>query len=249
MKGLFIGINYQGQANSLGGCVQDSIHMYHLLKKKYGKKMKYVLLNDQQTNKKRTPTKKNIIYWLKWLIACKGRAFLSYSGHGGSQWDDNHDEVDGKDETIVPLDYHKVGILKDDDLHHILRKMPKQTKLTCVFDCCHSGTILDLTNNYIKKKDTFQYTKFHRKQDIMGRVVCISGCRDPEYSWETYQEKKIQGALTYSFLKTCKLFQKKKVTFEKFLRVMFSILRQQNNKQNPQISSSYPFSFKEIFVF
>ena len=33
--------------------------------------------------------------------------FMHYSGHGGSMRDDNGDEKDGMDETLVPLDYQR----------------------------------------------------------------------------------------------------------------------------------------------
>ncbi len=33
--------------------------------------------------------------------------FMHYSGHGGNMRDDNGDEKDGMDETLVPLDYQR----------------------------------------------------------------------------------------------------------------------------------------------
>jgi hypothetical protein len=66
--------------------------------------------------------------------------------------DDDGDEADGYDETLVPVDYHEAGMIRDDDLFDILIK-PMKDDVYCVFlmDCCHSGTVLDLP--YLFKAD------------------------------------------------------------------------------------------------
>jgi hypothetical protein len=85
---------------------------------------------------------------MKWLV--KGAEkddslFLHYSGHGGQLEDSTGDEEDGYDETIMPLDFQKNGQIIDDDLHNILVEPLKAgVRLTLIFDCCHSGTVLDL---------------------------------------------------------------------------------------------------------
>jgi len=54
-------------------------------------------------------------------------------------------EVDGQDETIIPIDYEKAGQIVDDDLHEILvAGLPKGVRLTAIMDCCHSGSVFDL---------------------------------------------------------------------------------------------------------
>ena len=43
------------------------------------------------------------------------------------------------------MDYQKSGMIRDDDLYDIIVKpLPKGCHLVCLFDCCHSGTVLDL---------------------------------------------------------------------------------------------------------
>jgi hypothetical protein len=70
---------------------------------------------------------------------------FALKGHGAYLKDDNNDEADGYDETLIPLDYEKSGQIRDDDL---LRKLVLPMKagvfVTSVMDCCHSGTVLDL---------------------------------------------------------------------------------------------------------
>jgi hypothetical protein len=69
-----------------------------------------------------------------------------YTGHGGKMRDnDRGEEADGYDETLIPVDYQKEGQIRDDDLYDILIKpLKKGIHLTCLMDCCHSGTVLDL---------------------------------------------------------------------------------------------------------
>ena len=57
---------------------------------------------------------------------------------------------DGYDETLVPLDYASAGQIRDDDLFQkLVCAMPKGVTMTCIFDCCHSGTVLDLPYVFI----------------------------------------------------------------------------------------------------
>lgn len=52
---------------------------------------------------------------------------------------------DGYDETLVPLDYDQAGQIRDDDLlRELVCKMPAGVTMTCLYDCCHSGSVLDL---------------------------------------------------------------------------------------------------------
>lgn len=75
-----------------------------------------------------------------------------YSGHGQQIFDDNGDEVDGKDEALVPYDawvrytfnYKGENHLRDDELGTILanfrNKLGKTGQLMVVLDSCHSGS-------------------------------------------------------------------------------------------------------------
>eukprot|EP00961_Rhodomonas_salina_P243011 3283520-Rhodomonas_salina.1 len=48
----------------------------------------------------------------RWLVSdarAGDNLFMHYSGHGGSMPDDNGDEEDGMDETMVPVDYQRCG--------------------------------------------------------------------------------------------------------------------------------------------
>jgi hypothetical protein len=88
-------------------------------------------------------TKAAIINGFKWLIkgAKKGDVLIFfYSGHGSQVANVNGDELDGKDETIVPHDYLSAGMLKDDDFRAMLTGLPAGVNLDIIFDSCHAGT-------------------------------------------------------------------------------------------------------------
>ncbi|KAF8338331.1 peptidase C14, caspase domain-containing protein, partial [Amanita rubescens] len=152
-KALCIGINYIGQENQLGGCINDALNMRNFLCRHYGYKMEdIVLLRDDSQNPKELPTKDNMLRAMQWLVSDprpNDSLFFHYSGHGGQTQDLNGDEDDGFDEVIYPVDYKKRGHIVDDDLHEIMVKpLPPGCRLTAIFDSCHSGTALDLPYVY-----------------------------------------------------------------------------------------------------
>ncbi|KAG5182207.1 caspase domain-containing protein [Tribonema minus] len=147
-RSLLIGINYRGQRNELRGCHNDVFAM-----KRYITSQGFtetadtmcVLVDDGRHS---SPTCATIVAGFRWLVdgARAGDSlFFHYSGHGGSVPDDNGDEADGMDETILPLDYLTAGQIRDDDIYKLLVKpLPHGVEFTIVMDCCHSGTIIDL---------------------------------------------------------------------------------------------------------
>ncbi|KAI8815245.1 peptidase C14, caspase domain-containing protein [Cladochytrium replicatum] len=149
-RALFIGINYVGTKAELKGCVNDvkNVHAF-VTKQPY---QEALILTDDQQDPSKIPTRANILNAFRWLIAGAqpGDAFfLHYSGHGAYQQDPQGDEVDGSDETIVPLDYESAGMIVDDDMHQILvGNLPAGSCFTAIFDCCHSGSVMDLPYTY-----------------------------------------------------------------------------------------------------
>jgi len=85
------------------------------------------------------------VHWLVSDVLAGDHLFFLFSGHGGQKEDQNGDEEDGYDETILPCDHRTAGIIIDDDLHDwLVKRIPVGAKLTALMDCCHSGTGLDL---------------------------------------------------------------------------------------------------------
>lgn len=151
-RALLIGINYYGQSGELAGCVNDVKMMKRAITQRGfsdAKQNMRVLTDDRDSGQTDgQPTTENIVAGMEWLVqgAKSGDSlFLHYSGHGGSVPDENGDEEDGKDETLIPTDYQSKGQLTDDTVFGLLvAPLPEGASLVCIFDCCHSGTILDL---------------------------------------------------------------------------------------------------------
>ena len=72
--------------------------------------------------------------------------YFHFSGHGQQVPDDNGDETDGYDETIVPSDYISTtdggNNIRDDELVELLEKLSEKqpANVTISFDSCYSGT-------------------------------------------------------------------------------------------------------------
>lgn len=96
------------------------------------------------------PTKQNIRSALRWLVQdCQPGDSLvfHYSGHGAQVRDRDGDEIDGLDESLLPVDYETEGRILDDEINAtIVRPLPHGVILHAIVDTCFSGTLLDLPN-------------------------------------------------------------------------------------------------------
>jgi hypothetical protein len=150
-KALFVGINYTGSEAELRGCINDVKNISRLVCQQFGFR-NCLFLTDDQADPNLLPTYHNIIEAMKWLVpgAQPGDSlFFHYSGHGGTATDEDGDELDGFDETILPVDYKTSGQILDDEIYdNLVSPLPQGCRLTAIFDSCHSGTILDLPYTY-----------------------------------------------------------------------------------------------------
>jgi len=152
-RALLVGINYVKTPNELSGCQNDVQQMLSFFASKgyTDTECVKVLMDDGEHE---SPTKDNMVSAMKWLV--KGAKagdtlFFHYSGHGTSVKDTSGDEADGQDEALVPLDFQKSGMLTDDETHAVLvDHVPEGASLTCVCDCCHSGSAMDLPYMYTR---------------------------------------------------------------------------------------------------
>ncbi|KAJ1971796.1 Ca(2+)-dependent cysteine protease, partial [Dimargaris verticillata] len=107
-----------------------------------------VVLTDDARDPQSQPTRANIIRGMNWLVSDarpNDSFFFHFSGHGSQVKDTSGDEIDGYDETILPVDYKYAGQIVDDEMNAIMvRRLPQGARLTAIFDSCHSGTALDL---------------------------------------------------------------------------------------------------------
>merc|ERR1711908_181630 len=117
--------------------------MYNILLQEGWPAENIMVLRDNGTDY--SADKAWILWALKKMVDDAGDGdvcFLHYSGHGGQTADAGGSEIDGMDEFICPSDG---GIITDDELKGIVEGLYyKNCVLFGLFDCCHSGTMLDL---------------------------------------------------------------------------------------------------------
>jgi len=145
-RSVLVGINYVGSSHQLAGCHNDVKAIQRFLSGQGFSVYNQRVLMDDGIHER--PTKANLMDAMAWLVdgAAPGDSlWFSYSGHGTLIRDTDGDERDGKDEAIVPVDYERVGMFRDDDLAQCLvAPLQAGVSLTCLMDCCHSGSVLDL---------------------------------------------------------------------------------------------------------
>jgi hypothetical protein len=58
------------------------------------------------------------------------------------------------DDTIVPVDYEQCGQIDSDVLHkQLVTPLHSSCQLHCIFDCCHSGSAIELPYVYRTDED------------------------------------------------------------------------------------------------
>lgn len=199
-RSLHIGINYTGKSYELRGCVNDATQLTAKFKA-----MGYstrTMTDTKGTRLEDLPTRQNIIKAISLIVESSGpndTVFISYSGHGVLKRDVSGDEASGFDSSICPVDMDSSGVIIDDDLYTLVDKGCKGLKTVGLFDCCHSGTILDLRFNYDPINKHYIDDKVHKitKSD----VILFSGCGDSQTSADAYIDGAFCGVLTWSFLR------------------------------------------------
>ncbi len=144
-RALLVGIDKYQYINPLIGSKNDARAMAKFIKSEWGYKQSQIkILTDEQA------TAKGILRAFdNWLIRGSKRGdnvLFFYSGHGTYVIDDNdHDETDGVDEALCPVDSRKTSrgkanLIRDDEINQRLKKL-RGRKVLVIVDACHSGTI------------------------------------------------------------------------------------------------------------
>lgn len=201
-RAVLIGINYFGTSAELAGCINDIYDIETYLR---GLGFtEFTILKDNANDPEHkfadSPTRANIVAAMKAAIAATKAGdclYIHYSGHGSHSQDVSGDEQDGEDECICPVDYNSTDMIYDDELNDILvNDLIVGAKLRAVFDCCHSGTSLDLPIRWVVGTNFSIESNEIEPKDIMY----ISGCRDHETSSDASFANRPNGALTWAFL-------------------------------------------------
>jgi hypothetical protein len=201
---LLIGSNYRNIPNArLYGCINDIINIKNMLIDAYDyTNSNIIVLRDDKPNL--LPTRANIINNLTKVInesANYEELWIHYSGHGSQYVDDNFDEIDDKDEVIVPCDFQTEGFITDDVIFNIIKN--SKCKTIIVMDCCNSASVCDLQWSFEKNETTFVKNMNTNREITNPNIFMISGCKDYQYSNDIYDTENNEscGALTSTFIK------------------------------------------------
>lgn len=200
-KAVLFGLNYDYDPSArLNGCINDVKNVATFLRKEG---MSCDVHTDDTVANRRFTTAQGIINRLQLLaresITRRLRlVWIHFSGHGTQIRDFNGDEKDGMDECIVPSDYKTGGVISDDVINSILARFNPATRIICVFDCCHSGTICDAKFSWERRVARMENNNCR----IRAKTITISGCLDRQYSVETWDSKRrmLAGAMTSELL-------------------------------------------------
>lgn len=233
---LLIGINYVGTDFPLQGCWNDVINMKnYLISKGYLEENIEVMTDQPQFEGTQFfPRRDHIINAMNRFINKSqqnySELFLHYSGHGGFLRDRNGEELDGRDECIFPVD---LNMIADDELRMILvDRLPANIKLRCVFDCCNSGTGIDLNYRYVPFVGTYRENRGVEGKD----VISVSGSRDDQYSYDAVIDNVPQGALTATLLKLLKNPPIANWKWYDFIKILQYQIQTDGFPQIPQLS-------------
>lgn len=173
--------------------------------------------------------------------------WIHYSGHGSYIKDTGGDELDGNDECLVPSDFETVGLLPDDVLESVLRFMNPKTRVVCVFDCCHSGTIGDV--KYCWESST-RVSVENITCGVAAKVITLSGCKDDQTSADAFgiTASEYQGALTSCLLLVLKEATAARTDVFLLLSAVRAKLKERNFAQLPKLCSTHNLARDRAFL-
>ncbi|MEN8215343.1 MAG: caspase family protein [Pseudomonadota bacterium] len=144
-RALLVGIDDYWYINPLSGSKQDVEYMAQFIQSEWGYKPAQIrkLIDSQAT---RAGILRAFDGWLIKGSKPGDKVFFHYSGHGSYIKDDSrHDESDGYDEALCPVDAiessgSKKNLIRDDEINQRLKKL-RGRQVMMIVDACHSGTI------------------------------------------------------------------------------------------------------------
>ena len=198
-RALLFGLNYEGTANELQGCVQDVVNIGAYLSRTLQLPAK--VCTDAKSTSAMAIVQGMYELALQSYSESLDYVWIHYSGHGSYVADRNGDEKDGRDECLVPSDYATAGLIPDDFLVQLFRYFNPKTRVVFVCDSCHSGTICDVKYSWTSATKCAVENVLCA---VPARVITLSGCMDDQTSADAFivlGDGKYSGAMTSCLLK------------------------------------------------
>jgi len=186
-RALLVGIDYIGQDGlemSVGHTDVAGIRKY-LLGQGFNELDMRVLVDDGKHDR---PEKAAIEAGMTWLVkgASPGDSlFFLYSGHGCSYVGEGEDEDPsrGCDEALCPVNFRSAGMIFDDEVYRFLvAPLQEGVLLTCIIDCCQSGTVLHLP--YAFSADEERLASVKGPGEATGEATCEAAAMQPNAEYD-----------------------------------------------------------------
>lgn len=211
-RAVLIGINNFEAVRDLSGTHNDVDSMLGVLVNRFRFERDNVrVLKDEKAT---YAAVKDAIY--RDLILASGPndiIVIYFSGHGSRAPDDDGDEADGWDETLLTSDARTDNVydIRDDEFGEWLQELSRRTpNVTVILDTCNSGTgaRADVTGRFVPPDarlappDTFRPSSFSRDafQEVMplgSNFVLLTGSAAEEFSNEDYLDGAMRGVMTH----------------------------------------------------
>jgi len=190
-RALIIAINYtnvnESQRKFLTAlnCHEDALCIKKLLIETYGYKDADItmMMDKEGVEDALSPTKDNILRAMDDFVSDSkaGDSFvLYYAGHSGQikALKDKH-ETDKMDEYIISVDGEK--IIDDTIRERLVKPLNAQARLSAIFDACHSGTMLDLSNDPhpVERSNTYPGDHRSHEKEVFRRPTLPDSFRLP----------------------------------------------------------------------
>lgn len=270
-RALCIGINnYPGTDNDLQGCVNDAKD-WLMLFQDWGFDEVITLFDKEATKEHiveelergvRRTTSKDIFV-------------PTFSGHGTWTPDEDGDEADGRDEALCPWDMGTTGaIITDDELFAIFDKRQRGSRIVFISDSCHSGSVSRMAApipgwsghrkiRFMPPEHYVEALKYDDPRRTLARMaplasrsakasvrhacLLLSGCRDPEYSYDCTFNGRPNGAMTYVALQALKKLGPD-ATYASWYKAIRAMLPSQSAPQTPQLYGTTAMKRWKVFA-
>lgn len=253
---LCIGINdYPGSGSDLHGCVNDA-HDWSNALTQLGFECSLLLDADADGNNIRSAVIK-----LTSDAEAGDVAVITFSGHGSFIPDAEGDERDGFDECWCPHDIVANGPIVDDELEKLFGQRADDVRLAVISDSCHSGTVSRYTpintpptsralhapqrlvrflppgvfmDNIPFKSDQKDLKIRSGAKKRKRSTLLMSGCRDPEFSYDAWFDGRANGAFTFVALRELRNLPTD-ATYQEWYDAVTESLPSQQYPQSPQL--------------
>lgn len=242
-KAVLFGLNYKHAPEAtLNGCINDVRNMSQFLQTEYNIPCE-VITDDVSLYRTSAYGILNKIYEIGMMTYRENLdlVWIHFSGHGSYTIDTSRDEKDGRDECIVPSDYKRAGLIRDDTINNLLRRFNPKTRVIMVFDSCHSGTVGDVKFSWTSPTAP-PVVENIKCQATNQKVITISGCLDHQVSMDAYNvsgDFQFSGAMTSCLLSAMKARPEIRSDIFKLWMALNQTLKEKGFAQTSKLCSSY----------